>query len=601
MTSIKSARAFWSSVRRFRHGKWTVREIALVALGTFLVLAVFSWGTRLALAPTRRASPHVSLAAYGYPGVEMSILYPARISYRADEFEIGVVSVYTQADSEANVTEIELFMPLPNETVTFVDAQGLPVPGRLTVMAGYPDALPESLLLSHTRTQLSPLLLRARTVRIVPNVRTPDGIVPIPGLAFRTRLESRLGHALRQFVMWFSGWGLLLAAMVAGTAPLWMLFRESERKRRLAREQRLSALYTRLRDEIKVENWDAARNRVEELRLLAPAYRDLDQLDTLISTAETASWRRDQLYSSGLNAYRKRDWPTSVQAFRSIEEETPYHRDVRFLHRTAALYADLRSRDRSLRLTAATQLGEVADLLDMQPLLQAMGDRSNEVADAAEASFSKIGPPAIDTLISGLAADTLSIRERSYRLLQSMGQSARDALLGALHSPDSRITMAAARLLRRLGAREELAQALLWAAPEHHAGIVESLVEEGEAATEPLVNVLLQAQASQQQVVLRALGALKVQVDITRYLESRARSAGDSEQRQLLQRAVRVPAEPFVTVYLTQEVVDAESITIEEEPAPEEPDSEPEETEEPEELAPRSLVRRLGWPERWQR
>lgn len=600
MPTNKSAHAFWASIRQFRQGKWTVREIALVALGSLLVLAMLSWGMRLALAPSRRASPHVSLATYGYPGVELSILYPARVSYRADEFEIGTVTVYGRADSEASVAEIEVFVPLPDETVTFVDAQGLPAPGRVTVTAGYPDALPASLVLAHTRTQLSPLLLRARTIRIVPNVRTPDGIVPIQELAFRTRLESRLGHTLRQFVTWFSGWGLVLAALVASAAPLGKLLRESERRRRLAREQRLSALYTRLRDEIKVENWDAARNRVEELRLLAPSYRDLDQLDTLISTAETASWRRDQLYSAGLTAYRKRDWPTSVQAFQSVEEETPYHRDVRFLHRTAALYADLRSRDRSLRLSAASQLGEVADLLDMQPLLQALGDRSSEVADAAEASFSKIGLTAIDTLIGGLAADPLSVRERSYRLLQSMGQNARDELVGALHSPDTRITTGAARLLRRLGAREELAGALLWAAPEHHAGIVEALVQEGEAATEPLVNALLKAQTSQQPGLLRALGALKVEVDITRYLESRARVAEEGRDRQLLQQAIRTPAEPYVTVDLTQEAFDVESEPMEEDPVEQEPESEPD-PEETKDLSPRSLVRWLGWPDRRQR
>jgi hypothetical protein len=581
-------------IERLKPGNWRARNVALVALACLAVLATLSWGARLLAAPAQRVGPHLSLASYGHPGVELTIVYPARVAHRSGSPQVSVLTVYARADSAEALTTLELAFPLPDQSLAFVDAQGLPVAGRLSVVPGYPDALPYSLLLAPADTQLQPALLFARSVPITPMLRTDGGAVALSELAFRTHLESRLGQMLHALVAWLSGWGLLLAALLAGLAPLWALTHQAKLRRRLAREQRLSALYTRLRDEIKVENWPEARTKVEELRLLAPAYRDLDQLDTLISTAETATWRREQLYATGLRAYRDRDWPNAVQAFQSIEEETPYYRDVRFLRRTAALYADLRSRDRSLRSRAAAQLGEVADLLDVWPLLQALGDRSNEVADAAEASFGKIGAAAVDTLITGLMAELPSVRERSSRLLQSLGQSVREPLVSALHSPEPRVTAAAARLLRSLGAREELAGALLWAAPEHHAGIVAALVQEGQAACEPLVNALLKAPASREQTLIEALGAIKTQIDITRYLESRLRSAPDDHARQLLQRALKAAAEGFVSADLTKEAVDARPTV--EPPAADEPSDAP-----PPNASPRSLAHRLRLLDRRQK
>ncbi len=598
MAVARFVQALRDRIVRLRPGAWRPLHIALAALACLAVLATLSWGTRLMAPPSRRAGPHVSLAPYGYAGVELSIVYPARLNYSPGSPDPGILTVYARAEAEPSA-ELELILPLPNEALAFVDEQGLPVPGRLHILPGYPDALPYTMLLAHADTQLQPTMLFGRTVRITPMLRTPEGAVAVPELAFDTRLESRLGQMVRALGAWLSSWGLLVAALLAAAAPVWALVSQARRQRRLAREQRLSAIYTRLRDEIKVENWPEARTRVEELRLLAPTYRDLDRLDTMISTAETASWRREQLYATGLRAYRERDWPNAVQAFQSIEEETPYYRDVRFLRRTAALYADLRSRDRSLRIEAAAQLGEVADLVDMLPLLQALGDRSRQVAEAAEASFARIGVAAVDTLIAGLTAEPLAVRERSFRLLQALGQSAREALVNALHSPDTRVTSAAARLLRALGAREELAEALLWAAPEHHAGIVSALAQEGQAACEPLVNALLQAPASREGVLIGALGAVKTQADISRYLETRLRSAEDDRARQLLQRAIRTPAESFVSADLTKEAVAGQSAAQPIGVA--ESSTDPSSDATPPDTPARSLVRRLRLLDRRQR
>ncbi|MGI6368949.1 MAG: HEAT repeat domain-containing protein [Anaerolineae bacterium] len=529
-----------------------------VALAIVLLVGVVAaaWAIRSAIAPSHRAGAPVSLEAYGYPAVELVLVYPVRVPYAGASAGGSLLTVYARAASADAVQPIELVFPLPDATLAIVDREGLPVAGRLSVLPGWPDALPYSLLLAHADTQMQPSLLSSRQVRVTPLLLGPSGSVALPELSFRTLVESRLGHALRSSVTWLAGWGLPVGTVVILVGALWRVWYNAGLRRRQAREQRLSALYTRLRDEVKVENWLAARQRAEELRLLAPAYRDLDRLDTLISTAETSTWRRDQLYGTGLEAYSQRDWPAAVQAFAAIEEETPYYRDVRFLRRTAALGADLASRDRSLRVAAATQLGEVADLLDMTPLLVALGDPSREVAEAAEASFARIGPSALDTLLQGLASDASAVRERSERLLKGMGQSVREDLLGALRSADPRITAPVARLVAALGARRELAQALLVTTPEHHPGLVEALLSEDMGAASALVDALLAAPEGQEGVILRALGSLKERVDVDRYLETRAREASRPEDKQRIQRALKGAAEPFSPVALTPQLLD---------------------------------------------
>jgi hypothetical protein len=159
-------------------------------------------------------------------------------------------------------------------------------------------------------------------------------------------------------------------------------------------------------------------------------------------------------------------------------------------------------------------------------------------------------------LIDGLVSDRVSVRERSQRLLQGMGQSARDQLLNALHSPDARVTGPVARLLGGLGAREALARALLFTGSQHHQGIIEALVAEDMAAAEPLVDALLAAPEGREGVVIRAIAALRAQADIDRYLEARLRAAPDQAARQRIQRAMRAPAEPFVGLELTGEALE---------------------------------------------
>ncbi|NLG49596.1 MAG: hypothetical protein GX552_05740 [Chloroflexi bacterium] len=501
----------------------------------------------LATSPARYASKSVNLRAYGLPGTELVLVYPTRLNSGDRSATAELVTVYARALEPSGVRPIELILPLPNEAVAFVDASGLHVPGRLEVLPGHPDALPYDLRVAHANTQLRGTLLRGYRVNIVPIIRLSDQTVSIPELGFYIRLESALERAIRSFANSFFGIAipyLLLGALTAIVAHTW---HSTRRRQRLDRERQLSKSYSQLRELIKLEQWADARQLVEDIRLIQPRYRDIDQLDTLISSAETAAWRREQLYRQGVQAYKQREWPAAINAFATIESETPYYRDVRFLRRTATLYADLHSRDRSRRLSAAKELGEIADLIDFTPLLRALGDHSDTVADAAEASFRAIGLAAFDSLLMGLADKHPQVAARSYRIIEEYGQSVRDQLLAALRSSNPQITQKVATLLVKLGVREELADALLWASEPHLDGITQALVSEGIASAEALVETLFRAPADRQQVVINALSALRMQTDIARHLEEAARSIREPEKRELLQRALQVEPTPFHT------------------------------------------------------
>jgi len=180
----------------------------------------------------------------------------------------------------------------------------------------------------------------------------------------------------------------------------------------------------------------------------------------------------------------------------------------------------------------------IADLVDMSPLLQALGDHAHDVVEAAEASFERIGLGAIDALLEGLGHERPGVRECCFRLIKGLGQSARDELLSALHSPNSRLASSVASLLATLGALEELADALIWSAPEHHPGIVEGLLQAGAAAANPLLSVLLKAPPERQQVLINAVSALKMSVQIDRRIEALRRATRDPEARELLRRVL---------------------------------------------------------------
>jgi hypothetical protein len=186
----------------------------------------------------------------------------------------------------------------------------------------------------------------------------------------------------------------------------------------------------------------------------------------------------------------------------------------------------------------------------MMPLLHALGDDSKEVADAVEVSFRHIGLDAFDALLAGLIYDgqragegtrVAQVRERVYRLLEGMGQAIHEPLLGALHSSDPRITADVASLLITLGARQQVADALLWVAPPHREGILGALLSEGIAATAPLVQTLLKAPRDQEQMLVNALAQLKAAHNIERHISEVIRNTGDKDKAAVLRRILEAP------------------------------------------------------------
>lgn len=519
-----------------------------IVVGVFLILAVLLtaiWFGRLALAPMRRAGPTVDLASYGVSGVTLRLTYPTRLGEEDGGTDAPFVTAFARARSPEDVSPFDLTFGLSDDSVVFVEKEGAHVPGRLNIVPGYPQAMPHDLRIAHANTQLRGHLLFGHHVNVTPSLLVEGEEVPIPELVFRIRLQSRTERVIRNILLPFSRTIMPYFLLALALAVIVLIWQRMEGRHRLEREKRLSTLYMQLRKRIMLEQWEAAREKIEEIRLLAPHYRDIDRLDTHISAAETATWRWGRLYEAGVEAYKSRNWPAAIKYFAAIEEEAPYYRDVRFLKRTAILYADLRSRDRSLRLAAAEALGDVADLVDMVPLREALGDRSEKVADAAETSFGQIGLPAFDVLLEGLAHESPAVRERSYRLIRNEGQDARTQLLGALRSNDPEITEQVASLLVDLGARKELAQALLWIAPRHQRGIVKALISEGVGVCDVLIDALLEGPPERRQVILNALAALKAEVDISQHLTRALRSMEEPEKKDLLRRALELPPTGF--------------------------------------------------------
>ncbi len=540
--------AGWGALRRAagwlaaRGAMWPAVALVVVLAGMACVAGAVAWG------PARWASPWASLGPLGLPQTEVRIVYPTRLS--TGQGLAGAQPVTVLARSQAPVAPtaptVEVWLTLPDEGLAFVDAQGRHIAGRVLVQPGARDAIPQDILVAQDDTQLSRGLLARGRARIEPLAVVAGEELALPDLAGRVRLLGRWGTAyaaladgLERVALPALGVGLLALSGLG-------IWRRGRRERAARQDRRLGELYTRLRGQITVENWADARVAIEQIRLLAPNYRDVPHLEATVGAAETAASRREQLYVAGVRAYRQRDWPGAVQSFGAIEEETPYYRDVRFLRRTAALYADLQSRDRSLRLAAAEQLGAVADLVDYAPLVAALADRSERVAEAAMAAFRAIGLSALDALLGGLTHEQETVRTRAYQLIEGLGQQARVSLVGALRSSDPTITAAVSRLLVTLGARQELADALLWAEPEHQPGLVAALLGEGPAAYPALVQGLAHAAPARQPVLIDALAALKCQHDLDRRLDESLRATKDPSLRELLQRAAKAPAAPFL-------------------------------------------------------
>ncbi len=519
--------------------------LLLLSFLLFFCLVFASWSWRVAGAPERCVTPYVPLAPLGLEDIEIAIDYPLRL---APDDGAQPLTALIRSQVPTPSASFELMLSSSNEGLIFVDEEGRRVPARLEVRSGYPDPLPYSLYVRHADTQIQGNLLRSVQVELRPHICGDDGCESIDALDLRLALDGRHSDRLRKIGAWLGrsllpiillGGPLLVAAGLAYVA--W-------RGQRRVREKRLMRLYAQLRQEMRRGKWTAAQDTLEAIRSERPHYRDVDRLAESVYSEHDIERRREDLYRRGLAAYRAGDWTTAAELLRELVEEAPYYRRVAYLARTAMLYADLQSRDCSRRVAAAETLGQVADLMNMKPLLDTLGDRRSAVAEAAERAFEEIGPDAFETLLQGLIHQKEQVRQRAYRLLAGYGQSVRAELVEALHSDDPGITARVAQLLAKLGARQELADALLWIGRPHRLGVVEALLSEGVAAVDVLLETLVKAPPEREQLLIEAIAALKAHVDIDRRIAEALRAANDSRQRALLQRVQRAEPQPFSDV-----------------------------------------------------
>lgn len=362
---------------------------AIIAVWLLLGLSVLvSWVQR----PARYATGLVDLTTYGAPGIAVRLVYPTRLEPHAGPTADQAVTVFAVAESPEDVRTLSLALPLEGAAAYFADLQGQPVPGRLQITPGYPDPLPYTLYLLHGDSQLRGGLLLPRELEVRPTLLLADGPVPVPSLTLQVALPGRLTAAVTEALSSLKVTALPYLAMLSvGVLGAWIAVYGMQR-RQTEYQQRLRDLYHHLQEYIRLEQWPDARQAVESIRLIEPGYRDVPLLESRIQAEQDAEWRKEKLFRGGLEAYRQGNWREAAKVFAEVEAEDPYYRDVHYMLRTAALYADLCSRDRSRRAAAASQLGEVGDLVRWEPLLDALGDHSSRVAEAAEHAFQQIGP-----------------------------------------------------------------------------------------------------------------------------------------------------------------------------------------------------------------
>ena len=203
----------WAGRRRLTVG------IVLLSLAGIVAL---SWFVSLAASPAQHAGTPVRLDAYGRPDVEVRVIHPTRLNVDDTGARAARVTLSARA-LEASATEpIELVLPLPDDAVAFVNADGDHIPGRVRITPGFPDALPHDLRLAHGNTQLQGGLLFPYRVWVVPLLVTNDGTSPVRELAFGVRLESVWGQSMRTFASGVARYGtpyLLLLVLVVATVP----------------------------------------------------------------------------------------------------------------------------------------------------------------------------------------------------------------------------------------------------------------------------------------------------------------------------------------------------------------------------------------------
>jgi len=550
-------------------------------VGVFLLVLALCWVIVLIGALlggpkiTRRAGPVLDLTPYGRPGVTLRLLYPETLSPSG---QAALLTVIARAETPTASRPLRLALDSADDGIGFLDPDGWPVAGRLTLIPGYPEAAPYALRLAGTGSDLRGGWLTARRVPFRAYLLESSGAVPLVELGFQVAIPARVPSALRDLAADAAAlWGPLLVVTLVVLAG-WGAHRYQSRGRaeaeaRQAREaDSAAALWHRLQDELGAGRLQDARRSMEALRAIAPGYRGLALIDARLAEQELAALEREAATRRGLEAYARQDWRSAAAALATVEDGNTSPHDLAYYRRTAVLYADLTSRDRSRRVAAARALGEVGDLEVWGPLIAALGDSAEVVADAAEQALLRAGPACYGDLMAALRSGSPAVAGRAARVIRGYGQAMRDPLLEALRMPDATITPQVAGLLADLGGRRDLADALLWAPDTHLPSLAHALAGEGAAAAAPLIEVLAKAPPDRLGVVLAAIGAVKARADISRLLEDALRATRDQDGRERLERAIAVPAAPYsgpVSVPRPSDAAPGSSTPAEGRPAPE--------------------------------
>ena len=500
------------------------------------------------IAPSNQVIGPVELSDYPSPGVTVEMVLPQRLETWNTTDAAQVLTLYV-TPHRPDVEGVSLVFALGDRSVVLTDVNGQILSGPIEVSFQYPAEMILPLYVATAATGEGSGLLSFHTVSL--NLYTlRDGVqTPVDGLGTQIALSSRLGSALRRVNDFLTRIALPIMAILTPFVLLgnWWAKR---RQRQTDAQKALDARYVFIRELVDAGQIVRAREAAALLRREAPNYARIDHLDEFLSTLGSAELTASSVVSSntestldeGIKAYKARDWELACGLLHTAQATDEYNPHLQFLYRTSCLYLALSGRDRSKRIAALRELGEIGDLVDLVPIVDALDDANSTVAKAAEETLLAIGPVAFDALARGLKNPSQSIKRRSRNVLASLGQDIREQLLSLLHTRDAELVAIASELLIGLGAREQLADALLWADPTVLDGIVRALVSDEIVALQPLLDVLLRAPSERQPYVLAAIGELKKHVNIDRRIEDMQRSVRDGEKRNLLGRALRMNA-----------------------------------------------------------
>lgn len=157
------------------------------------------------------------------------------------------------------------------------------------------------------------------------------------------------------------------------------------------------------------------------------------------------------------------------------------------------LTESLRSENVDVRWMAAVALGDIGDSEAVPALMEALNDEDAYVRSRAALALGAIGEPARERLIASLSTGNGRVRWGvALGLGKIGGESAVDALIGALHDPDTEVRQRAASALGDIG--EPALPSLIEALRRHDAdlrqGVVAALGQVGRPALPSLLAAL---------------------------------------------------------------------------------------------------------------